>query len=201
LQKREEIGRREYDYIEIAKQVLVPMFYKESQLGRSVRENDAASKVNFKRELFNSILELVRKVDRGTLTNSDIREKIRKLANGTGVAVGQAQKVVNVYMKYYCLLKEKKNLWEELDCPIDSGIAKAVWENLSPEDKEGLKKQYRLPQEGIPLRFFFFNITKLQNITHPIYEFLQVQLEKMGNGIRLKPDIEWTAPLWLDRQG
>jgi len=38
----------------------------------------------------------------------------------TGLAVGLCQKVINVYLKYYCILKNKRKLLEELDCPLGS---------------------------------------------------------------------------------
>ena len=46
------------DYFEIVRQVLIPMFYKEAQLGRSLRVDNQ----ELKKQVFNSCLELAKKV-------------------------------------------------------------------------------------------------------------------------------------------
>jgi len=177
----------EIDYSDIVKQVLVATFHNESQLGRSMKELSLAIRTQFKKNLLNSIMRLLRGADNGTLNNDKIRLEIRRLADSNDVSVGQSQKVVNVYMKYYCILKEYTNLFRELDCPIDSGIAKAVWDDLSSDEKEDLRS---LLPPNLPLGFSYSYFTKLKNIDYPIYEFLQSKLERMGNGIRLDPDIQ-----------
>jgi hypothetical protein len=180
------------EYKEVVKQVLVPMFYKESQVSRSMRKSDNPSRANFNKQLFDSIQRLTRKVDDNTLTNGSIREEIKNLSSETNTTIGQAQKVINVYMKYYCIIEEKQALLKELDCPVDSGIVRTIWENLSTEDKDELETLYKpLRQAGIPLRFIYFQeLTPLNKMDFTTYEYLQMQLERMGNGIRLHPDIE-----------
>jgi len=59
------------DYFEIVRQVLIPMFYKEAQLGRSLRVDNQ----ELKKQVFNSCIELANKADNGTLGNADIRKK------------------------------------------------------------------------------------------------------------------------------
>ena len=139
----------ESDYTAIVKQVLVPIFYTEALLARSVKQMDVTSKREFHKQLLDSILELVKKADNGTLTNHDVRGAIKELTEKTKVSVGQAQKVINVYLKYYCILKDKTNLLRELDCPIDSAIAKRVRKALSYEQKQDLAN--RLGQKDEPL--------------------------------------------------
>ena len=186
----EDSMKKEFRYdtnLETVKRVLVPMFYKESLVGLSIGKGNRA----FKAELFNSILQLAEKVDNATLTNQDIREKIREIVKETNVSVGQAQKVINVYLKYYCILRDKAGLIKELDCPIDEGIAELVWKGLSTEEKEDLGNCLGLQEIGASLNFTFFKeITKLKNMDYRLYEILQEQLEKIGSGIRLKPDLE-----------
>lgn len=163
------------DYTETVKQVMVPMFYKEAQMGRSIGRGAQT----FKRELFNSIMTLRCKVDDGTLKNQNIRREIRELAKRTSVSVGQAQKVINVYLKYYCLLRDITNLIVELDCPVDSGIIKAVLNQPSIKGKHGPKSFANL-----------HGATRLKNIDYPTYIFLQERLENMGSGVRLQRDIQ-----------
>jgi len=95
--------------------------------------------------------------------------------------------VINVYMKYYCILREQTDLLTELDCPLDSGITKEIWDTLSSQDKSELKK---LLPSALPLSYAYSFFSRLININYPLYEFLQRCLEKMGNGVRIKPDIE-----------
>ena len=153
--------KAEPELVNIIKQVLVPMFYKESQLGRSMRGTSPSVRKEFKRNLMDSILRLVSKADNGTLSNGKIREEIKHLAEDDNISVGQAQKVINVYMKYYCILTGKLDLVRELDCPIDSGIVKEIWETLSDQDRQYLESYYNLQQEDISLKpFFIYNPIK-----------------------------------------
>jgi hypothetical protein len=178
-------------YIEIVKQVLVPMFHKESLLGRSTKSNDDTAKLAFKKRLFDTILSLVEKVENGTLANIDVRAGICRLAEEADVTTGQAQKVVNVYLKYYCVLRDKQSLIKELDCPIDSRIVKHVWKQLTPEDKVDIENRLSLAQHGVRLNWIFFSeITRLNKLGFLTYELLQKRLEEMGNGIRLLDDFE-----------
>lgn len=151
------------NYFDIVRQVLIPMFYKETQLGRSLRSTNPS----FKKQLFDSITELSNKADNGTLTNEDIRKKIVDISKGTKVSVGKAQKVINVYLKYYCILTKKTdNIIKELDCPLDSQI-------MSEFKTRNLRK--------VPLKHF-------DNIND--YIAWQDHLEKIGEGIRLRLDIQ-----------
>ncbi len=112
---------------ELLKDFLIPSFDKESQLGRSFRKTGGRPN-NFNKELFESIKRLRIKIDNGTLKNKDIRQEIEQLADRTGATIGQAQKVINVYLKYYCILiDDKKELIKELDCPLDRTHLKGRW--------------------------------------------------------------------------
>ena len=104
--------------LEIVKQVMIPAFYNESQMGRSLRSNNKL----VKKVLFETIMGLLKKVDNNTLRNHDIREGIKYVAQKADVSVGQSQKVINVYLKYYCILHGDEHLIKELDCPLGSII-------------------------------------------------------------------------------
>jgi len=151
------------DFFEVMRQVLVPMFCKETQLGRSLRSN----KLAFNKQLLNSIMELANKADDLTLRNEDIRARIRQISKDNEVSIGQAQKVINVYLKYYCILRQKpEEVLKELDCPLDSQI-------MTKFKTKGVRR------------------TSLKNMTEfSNYVAWQEHLEREGNGIRLKPDIE-----------
>ena len=107
------------------KDIIVASFYKETQVNRSIHSSKRDGKnidVNkYKRLLLISIKKLRKLVDNCSIKNSDIRMEIKKLAKKTGVSIGQSQKVINVYLKFYCLLKDcSLEIIKELDCPLDS---------------------------------------------------------------------------------
>jgi|GEM_PF-5138165 len=163
------------------------MFYKESQIGRSVRNSENV--LLFKRKLFESIQRLAEKADASTLVNRDIRQEVAFLAKD-GITVGQAQKVINVYMKYYSILREKLNLIKELDCPVDSGMIRLVWSNLTDKDKLALQRMLNPKRLSIPLSVLFSEMARLNNMDFRLYTFIQDVTERIGNGIRILPDLE-----------
>jgi len=150
------------DYFEIVRQVLIPMFYKEAQLDRSLRVDNQ----ELKKQVFNSCIELANKSDNGTLRNADIRNKIAEISKSANASIGQTQKIINVYLKYYCILTRKPlEIIKELDCPLDSQIMSKY------------KTQY-------------LTKTSLRGMTEiNLYVAWQKRLEIIGNGIRLSPDI------------
>jgi hypothetical protein len=151
------------DYFEIVRQVLIPMFFKETQLGRSLREYNP----EMKKQVFNSCLELSNKADNGTLRNMDIRNKIIEVSKNAKCSIGQTQKIINVYLKYYCILTKKPpEIIKELDCPLDSQI-------MSKYQTSGLWK---------------YSLREMTNFNR--YVAWQNHLGFIGNGIRLSPDIE-----------
>lgn len=173
--------------LEIVKQVMIPAFYNESQIGRSVRKKGKA----FKKVLFDTIMGLLSKVDDDILRNQDIREGIKYVAQKTGVSAGQSQKVINVYLKYYCILHGNKRLIKELDCPLDSVIMKLVWSKMTEEEITALETALDLKKRGLSLNsVLFFEITRLVNMWYGLYEIIQTKLEEIGDGYRLKPDLE-----------
>jgi hypothetical protein len=151
------------DFFDVARQVMIPMFYKETQLGRSLRNPNS----ELRKQLFDSILELANKADNGTLRNEVISRRIVEISNKWKVSIGQTQKLVNVYLKYYCILTKKPmETIEELDCPLDSRI-------MSKFQTRSLKR------------------TSLKAMSEvDDYVSWQNLLKEKGNGIRLTPDIE-----------
>jgi hypothetical protein len=165
MPKNKSISLNTQDFFEIVKQVLIPMFYKEDQLGRSLRENNK----RFKVELSNAILQLARLADEKRLKNKDIRTTIKEVSRKSGVSIGQAQKTINVYLKYYCILTKKPiEIIKELDCPLDSMIMTKFKSKALNLKKASLK-----------------GMTDFDT-----YIAWQNHLEQVGNGLRLKADIE-----------
>jgi len=154
--------------IETIKKVLVPVWYKESMIGLSIGKSGSnfaeSEKKEFKKKLFEAIERLRRRVDEENLSNANIRKEIKKLSTETDASIGQAQKVINVYLKYYCILYSKP--LEELDCPLDKSImGKYKDENHRPVLLKDL-------------------------MDFGEYERWQELLREKGHGVRLKPDIE-----------
>jgi len=139
---------------ENVKNILVASFYKETQVGRSIgSSNKQKKRVNpkeFKRELLHSITRLRKLVDDKTIQNLDIRNEIGSLSNKTGVSIGQSQKVINVYLKFYCLFMDSSiEIIKELDCPLDS---------TTMEKKQKMKnltdiKEYKKWQDKFEIEF------------------------------------------------
>lgn len=176
------------DFLRVVKQTMVAIFYGGSQIGRSIKGIPPNNRIQFKKALLASIMDLTNEADKGTLKNKTIRKEIAKLSKMPRISVGQAQKVVNVYLKFYCILKEQDKLIVELDCPIDSGIAEKVWEGMSKEDRT---KFFEIYDMKAPLdKKFYKQETELTNLKYPVYLFLQRQLQKTGKGVRVSCDIE-----------
>ena len=94
-------------------------FSRASQLDRSF-SNSHKPKSGFRKGLVKTCLDLISLVDAWTISNMEIRKKIKSLSQKYGVSYGQAQKVVNVCLKQYVFLTQKFDCVNELDCPLDS---------------------------------------------------------------------------------
>lgn len=110
---------------EYAKNILVASFIKETQIPRSIQSSKSDGKKidikKFNKELLHSIKELRKLVDSEQIKNHHIRNEIEQLSKKTNVSIGQAQKVINVYLKFYCLIiGGTLETIKELDCPLDS---------------------------------------------------------------------------------
>jgi|TARA_Y100000310_G_C20169256_1_gene572839 hypothetical protein len=107
------------------KDIIVASFYKETQVNRSIHSSKRDGKEidvdKYKKLLLESIRRLRKLADNCSIKNYNIREEIKELSEKTGVSIGQSQKVINVYLKFYCLLKDcPLEVIKELDCPLDS---------------------------------------------------------------------------------
>jgi len=96
-----------------------------------------------------------------------LEKKIGEISKNASASIGQTQKIINVYLKYYCILSRKPpEIIKELDCPLDSQIM----------------TKYKTP---------YLTKTSLREMTEiSWYVAWQKRLEFIGNGVRLSPDIK-----------
>ena len=149
----------------IIKLTLIPSYYSGSQIGRSIKKK----KRTYKKELFKIVKNLFKKIDNNIIKNRDVRNGILQLKKKSKVSIGQAQKVVNVCLKYYAVLANKKpKILKELDCPLDSTVFKKYGDH-----KKGLNKTT--------------NLTNLDNFEK--YKEWQELLRKKGRSIKIYSDL------------
>lgn len=109
---------------ELELKLFVIEFNKAAQLDRSISKNSQKPMPGFRKELVNTCLTLMGKMDNDSLSNLEIRNRIDALSRKYAVSYGQAQKVVNVCLKQYMFLTRKYSCAQELDCPLDSTTMK-----------------------------------------------------------------------------
>jgi hypothetical protein len=127
--------------------LLVIILNKSSRLDRSFAKANlsAEKRKQFREKLLDYSLVLIKKIDDATITNADIRQKIRALtAIDPRITYGQAQKVVNLFLKQYCFIANKMEALAELDCPYD------IYKNnyLKIDEKEYVAYQNYLEAEN-----------------------------------------------------
>jgi len=150
----EEINKKIEDMKENLKDTLVDLFYRGTQVNRSIsssiqKDNKKINVDNYKHLLLESIRRLRSLVDNQVIKNLDIRREIRELAEKTNISIGQSQKVINVYLKVYCLLKDcPLRIIKELDCPLDRTTMEGnqTMKNLK-DIKEYEEKQRKFEQD------------------------------------------------------
>jgi CRISPR/Cas system-associated endonuclease Cas3-HD len=91
-------------------------------VGKSLKSSNSGKTYNdFKVTIFQELDLLTSKMDTGQLTENDIMSSIRNLSEIFKISFGQAQKAINVILKYHFhLTKNKDNkIKSVLNCPID----------------------------------------------------------------------------------
>lgn len=130
-------------------------FNKASQLDRSFGNSISKEiKQLFRNKLIETCLELMSLVDNGSFNNLILREHIRELKNlHLDISYGQAQKVINVVMKQYCFILNKKELYKELDCPLDSTTMnkKNTMKKLTEEQYLDYQDNFKEKNNGIQI--------------------------------------------------
>ena len=95
-------------------------------IGRTVKGQK--NKKHFKLRLFKKLDNLTTLMDSKKLTENNILKAIENLANEFCISFGQAQKAINVILKYHFYLTNNKNIQvkKALYCPLDSIILKSL---------------------------------------------------------------------------
>jgi len=127
---------------------------------RSVGKNIKGTLKDFKVRVFEELEKLISKMDEGTLTERDIIDSIDNLTREFGISFGQAQKPINVILKYHFYLTKKNDdrLKGTLHCPIDSFILRKLGKkgiSLTKIDKEEYLKIQEEIKNRSPARITF----------------------------------------------
>jgi len=142
------------------------ILYNATMISRSVGKTLQGNKTvkDFKIKVFEKVDTLTQKIDTATLTEQDIIDSIGDLTHEFQISFGQAQKPINVMLKYhfYLMKSSDNNIKKILHCPIDSFNLK------------------RLGRGGI----------SLTKINKEMYLELQKDIQKRS-GIRIEFDTEW----------
>jgi len=97
-------------------------------LGKTLK--DKSTLAEFKKDVFRAFYALVRLMDEKRLTEDAILESIRALRSKFefGVSFGQAQKPINVLLKYHFYLTKSGDAETEriLHCPVDSVVLREL---------------------------------------------------------------------------
>ena len=102
-------------------------------VGKSLKGKSKTVK-QFKIQVFKQIDKLIVLMDTNQLAEENIIEAIEKLSDEFEISFGQAQKAINVILKYHFYLSNNKNneIKKILHCPLDSIIlCKLKEDNLS----------------------------------------------------------------------
>jgi hypothetical protein len=131
------------------------IIFNATMISRSVGKTlkDSGKLKAFKVAVFRQIEKLTGKMEDASLTEDDIMTAIGKLNKGFGISFGQAQKPINVILKYHFYLTkcDDQRIKKVLHCPVDSVILKGLGKtglSLSKIDK----KDYIQVQQEIQQR-------------------------------------------------
>ena len=127
-------------------------------LGKSLSRKKSLKE--FKRKLFEKLDKLTDLLNDGKLTEGHIIASIKALSQEFDISFGQAQKPINVILKYHFYLTRNKNQRTQkvLHCPIDSFILGELNERAISltkiKDKEYRKFQQEIQnQNSIRIEF------------------------------------------------
>lgn len=133
------------------------VIFNATMISRSVGKTfnkDKTKLKNFKKRVFEEIAKLTKLMDKGKLTEDKILDSIENLTKEFKISFGQAQKPINVILKYHFYLTGCKDVKMKatLHCPLDSVILKKLGKSGKSLTKTS-KKDYRELQKKIPKEF------------------------------------------------
>ncbi len=135
-------------------------------IGKTIDLKNQRLSNKFKRTAFAELERLTDLFDSGKLREPEIVSSINKLHKDFKISYGQAQKAINVILKYHFYLSKNRNMKmkEILHCPLDSTILEIL----------GRKK------------------LKLSNIDEETYLEIQDEIKKAAQpGARIDYDNSW----------
>ncbi len=125
---------------------------KSKSLGKKLSENYKNRKIRiFRKETFSEFKKLIKKIDKNNLEQKHIHDSIKCISKNSHTSFGQAQKGLNVLLKYYCHLiyhNKRKRIVKELDCPLDSFILKELHQSIFLNHMN--EEMYMAIQKSIP---------------------------------------------------
>jgi hypothetical protein len=116
-------------------------------VGKTMKDTEKLRK--FKIAVFKELEKLTDLINENQLKEEDVINSIERLSKTFAISFGQAQKAINVMLKYYFHLFSDQNnqLKEILHCPIDAVILKKLNKKISLTKID--KTQYLMLQEEI----------------------------------------------------
>jgi len=115
-------------------------------IGKIIKKNSGRKTLNdFRNNVFKEIEKLTQLIDSGKLKEKHLFETMDNISKKFNISYGQAQKPINVILKFHFYLTKNtnKNIKKVLHCPIDSIILKFIkrssW-TLSKIEKEKYKE-------------------------------------------------------------
>lgn len=118
-------------------------------LGESFPLHGRAERIKkFKWLVFAELEHLCSRMKFESLQTSDIRKSIEHVSTAAGVSFGQAQKAINVLLKYHYFLHDAESgAGAELDCPLDGLVLRELGVRISLQRLE--REEYVDIQEKI----------------------------------------------------
>jgi len=132
-------------------------------VGRSLRSEDRLKE--FKNKVFKELEGLFNKMEVGKLTDNDILHSIDKFCEQFGISFGQAQKAINVLLKYHYYMYEKYfddciKIKSVLHCPLDSTNLERLGIINNPLTRIN-KKEYKDIQNNIQNKMQSLGLNKI----------------------------------------
>lgn len=129
-------------------------------VGKSLKGNESKSIRDFKIRVFEKLNRLTDLMNTDRLTEDNILDSIEELCDEFQISFGQAQKPINVILKYHFYLtkSEDADIKKILHCPIDSVILKTLNRRgipLTRIDKEEYREIQQEIQNRCPSRIEF----------------------------------------------
>ncbi len=152
------------------------IIFNATMIARSISKNpnyNGTQSINkFRQSTIETIEKLAESMSKGTLTDNMITDSIEDLKKKTKVSFGQAQKPLNVILKYHYYLtypkKRVRAIEQLLHCPIDSVVLKSLKYRATSlakiKKKEYLKIQKMIENDSPTTKIAFDSVWDNQHL-------------------------------------